>query len=88
MKAKTLGGVGGCLLVVGLVVGLVPVSWGGTSCGAVMRPEDDLFLGLTAGRSVADGCDSLLSVVALPLWGLLGLGVLLLLAAAVRGVDA
>lgn len=84
MKAKSLAVVGGCLLVVGLVIGLVPVSSGGASCGSAMNSEGHLTLALTQGETVADSCQSLLSMVALPMWALLGVGVLLLIAAAVR----
>lgn len=84
MKAKSLAVVGGCLLTVGIVIGLVPVSSSGASCGSAMNGEAHLTLALTQGETVADNCQSLLSVVALPMWALLGVGLLLLIAAAIR----
>ncbi len=78
-----MGVIGAVLLVIGGVVGLIPVSSGGADCGSALMREDWLGVALSEGEAAADGCESLLSILAIPTWALLALGVLLVIAAVV-----
>ena len=87
--------VGVCLLVVGLVVGLVPVSSGGVSCGSAFVGSNEAYVrDLTStldsdgvSTNLAGDCGSLRSVLRIPAVALLALGVLALGGAALTGTD-
>lgn len=60
----------------GVLVGLVPVTSAGADCGSALLQEERLSVALVAGEAAADSCQSLLSVLVIPVWALIGLGLL------------
>jgi hypothetical protein len=75
------------VVVAGLVTGFASVSSGGAPCGSVLNPQDHLLVMLTASESAANRCDSLLSVLAVPTWLLVGTGLVLLAVAGMRATK-
>lgn len=87
---KVLGLICGLMLAAGLVAGFVPVSSQGANCGSAFHKSDDADVSdLTntmtgyGSTSAADSCDSLRSVVRIPALALIGVGLVLGLAALV-----
>ena len=73
MNARLAATIGAALLLVGLVVGLMPVSRGGVSCGSAYHASGDAnvsdlasTLGGGAVTNTADDCDSLRSILRIP----------------------
>ena len=89
MKKQTLMIAGGMMLLVGLVIGFVPVSTGGSSCGSAFVASNDAqiddYTSLLLGESLrgatrADDCASATSMWRVPALALAIPGGLLLLA--------
>lgn len=61
--------VGGALLGIGLLIGLLPVSADGASCGSALVASDDAVVSALAGLGsfgAAEACDSLRSLLMIP----------------------
>lgn len=80
VNAKTVSLVGGGLTLVGLLIGVIPVSTGAGSCGSVLSPS--VGVPRVQGGDVAwitpAGCDSLLASMKAPMIVLLVIGGLLI----------
>lgn len=74
--------VGAGVLLVGLVIGLVPLSAEGANCGSALRASDDAFVSDLVGtmsggfgtEGAAAACDSLRSIVRIPVIALMLIG--------------
>ncbi len=84
-KGLLLAGAG--LAVIACVVGFVPITAGGADCGTVFLRQDWLAIALSEGEAAADDCEQLLSVLAIPVWVLLGLAALLMVGAGLVKAD-
>jgi hypothetical protein len=91
---KVLSWVGLAVLGVGALVGLIPVSSGGASCGSAFFGSDDAYVsdlvdsfsGVSGSR--ADSCDDLRSLVRIPAIVLLVLGAGLTITSAMQWSDS